>query len=261
MPLIDELAKLDREDLDCSFAEALESAILQSAISGQLTIQHPEDGNATELLERIATEREQLTKEGKLKRQKSVGPIEEDEKPFDIPGSWRWKRFAEIVSINPPVYGRDDDQVAFLPMASIADGYSGDIEPDYRLWKEVKSGYAKFAQGDIVVAKITPCFQNRKSAIIKDMASEIGAGTTEIHVCRPSALFNSEYALYVIKSEYVIASLIPKMTGTAGQKRIPVQAISKVPFPVPPVAEQKRIVQKLGEMMPILYELKHSLTA
>lgn len=236
-------------------ADRLRAAILQAAISGKLTDQRPEDGTATEVLEQIAAERAVLVKAGKLKKRKPLPLVTEDEKQLSLPANWIWSRLGDVALPNPRVNGNDAEQIGFLPMASIEDGYTGRIHPQGRKWSEVKSGFTKFAEGDIVMAKITPCFQNRKSAIVRHLGSQYGAGTTELHVLRPASLMEAEYLLFFLKTEYVQDELTPQMTGTAGQKRVPLGALTNLPIPVPPLAEQGRIVAKLHEVLPLIDQL------
>lgn len=236
-------------------ADRLRAAILQAAISGKLTDQRPEDGTATELLEQITAERAALVKAGKLKKRKPLPLVTEDEKQLSLPANWMWSRLGDVALPNPRVNGNDTEQIGFLPMASIEDGYTGRIHPQGRKWSEVKSGFTKFAEGDIVMAKITPCFQNRKSAIVRRLGSQYGAGTTELHVLRPASLMEAEYLLFFLKTEYVQDELTPQMTGTAGQKRVPLGALTSLPIPVPPLAEQGRIVAKLHGVLPLIDQL------
>lgn len=258
LPLIDQLAELEREreHLDREFAKAIERAILQAAISGKLTKQHPEDGTAEELLETIRTERQQLEKKGKIKKQKPLPPVDKTDEPFELPNSWSWTRVGFAALPSPTVKAIDSDIVGFLPMANIEDGISGVIHPVKRSWKEVKAGFTKFAEGDVVMAKITPCFQNRKSAVIRQLGSACGAGTTELHVLRPTAGIEADYLLYFLKSEYLQTELVPQMTGTAGQKRVPLDALTSLPFSLPPLAEQRRILAKLDKVLPLAQGLK-----
>ncbi|PKZ89850.1 hypothetical protein CYK24_01330 [Trueperella bernardiae] len=236
-------------------ADRLRASILQAAISGRLTDQRPEDGTAKELLEQIAGERAALVKAKKLKKQKPLPLVTEDEKQLSLPANWMWSRLGDVATPNPRVNGNDTEQIGFLPMASIEDGYTGRIHPQGRKWSEVKSGFTKFAEGDVVMAKITPCFQNRKSAIVRRLGSQYGAGTTELHVLRPASLMEAEYLLFFLKTEYVQDELTPQMTGTAGQKRVPLGALTNLPIPVPPLAEQGRIVAKLHGVLPLIDQL------
>ncbi|WP_350258106.1 restriction endonuclease subunit S [Scrofimicrobium sp. R131] len=257
LPLIDQLAELEREreHLDREFAKAIERAILQAAISGKLTKQLPEDGTATELLETIKNERQQLEQEGKIKKQQPLPPVDKTDEPFELPDTWEWVRLGFAAISSPPVKAVDSDVIGFLSMANIEDGISGRIHPVVRSWREVKTGYTKFGEGDVVIAKITPCFQNRKSAVIRNLGSVSGAGTTELHVLRPGTRVEADYLLSFLKSEYVQAGLVPQMTGTAGQKRVPLEAVKRLPFPLPTPSEQQRIVSKLDCVLPLVREI------
>lgn len=208
-----------------------------------------------DLLDQIAVERAKLVQEGKLKKQKPLPPIKPEDEPFQIPDSWEWSRANYVTIVNPSVAADDEDTVAFLPMAYIEDGYSGRLNPSFCKWKNVKKGFSRFSDGDVIVAKISPCFENRKSAVFSKLGSEVGAGTTELHVLRPLPSLLSDYLLYLFKSEYAISALTPLMTGTAGQKRVPLAAISSLSLPIPSLAEQQRIVAKLEKILPLTNQL------
>jgi type I restriction enzyme S subunit len=122
-----------------------------------------------------------------------------------------------------------------------------------------KKGYTHFAEGDVGLAKITPCFENGKSAIFRNLTGGIGAGTTELHIVRPLSV-HQDYILLFLKSPHFIQTGIPKMTGTAGQKRVPTEYFAYSPFPLPPLAEQHRIVAKVDELMALCNRLEASLT-
>ena len=123
--------------------------------------------------------------------------------------------------------------------------------------KKSKKGFTHFAEGDIGVAKITPCFQNRKSVIFKNLISGYGAGTTELTVVRTiNKTVLPEYLLWFFKSEYFIANGVKSFTGTAGQQRIHKDYLATCLVPLPPLAEQKRIVAKLEEILPLCERLK-----
>ena len=129
-----------------------------------------------------------------------------------------------------------------------------------RPWGEIKKGYTHFAEGDVGLAKITPCFENGKSAVFRNLTGGIGAGTTELHIVRPLSA-HPDYILLFLKSPHFIQTGIPKMTGTAGQKRVPTEYFAYSPFPLPPLAEQHRIVAKVDELMVLCDRLEASLTA
>ncbi len=232
-------------------AKQLKNALLQHAIQGRLVPQDPGDEPANILLQRIRAEKEQLIKEGKIKKQKPLPPITEEEKPFAIPDSWQWVRLGEIVTINPRNSLSDDLEVSFIPMNLIKDGYGNSHTSEIRIWKTVKSCFTHFAENDIAIAKITPCFQNRKSAILSNLKNGFGAGTTELHIVRIfTKLLIHKYFLYIFKTEMFISQGMKSFTGTAGQQRIGKDFISLFPIPLPPLAEQQRIVARLEELLP-----------
>ncbi|MDL5051785.1 restriction endonuclease subunit S [Oscillatoria amoena NRMC-F 0135] len=120
---------------------------------------------------------------------------------------------------------------------------------------EIKSGYTHFAEGDVALAKITPCFENGKSTVFRGLTGAFGAGTTELHVVRPITVL-AEYILIFLKSPHFINAGIPKMTGTAGQKRVPSEYFAHSPFPLPPLAEQQRIIARVDELMALCDQLE-----
>ena len=140
-------------------------------------------------------------------------------------------------------------------MPLIASGYGLPIEHEVRQWGEIKKGYTHFAEGDVGLAKITPCFENGKSAVFRNLTGGLGSGTTELHIVRP-LFVNPDYILIFLKCSHFIEAGIPKMTGTAGQKRVPTEYFASSSFPLPPLAEQHRIVAKVGELMALCDRLE-----
>lgn len=238
-------------------ADKLRKSVLQSAIQGKLTEQLATDDKVEDLLQAIKEEKELLIKEKKIKKQKPLPKITEDEIPFAIPENWKWVRLGEIVLINPRNKIDDDIEVSFIPMNLIEAGYKNKYCYEKRLWKNVKSDFTHIKKGDLGLAKITPCFQNRKSAIFDDLINEYGAGTTEINIIRKIVKdFSMKYLLWFVKTEYFINGGVKSFTGTAGQQRINKDYLKMVLMPLPPLAEQKRIVEKLDNVLANIDELK-----
>lgn len=175
-------------------AADLRKSILQAAVQGKLVPQNKNDEPATELLKQIQGEKAVLIKEGKLKKEKPLPPLTEDEIPYDVPDGWAWCHVGDVAAINPRNSLSDEIKVSFLPMSLISQEYFGGHQQEIRFWKEVKSNFSHFAEGDILLAKITPCFQNGKSCIARNLISGYGAGTTELHILR-SILLDSKYLL------------------------------------------------------------------
>ena len=251
LPKVEEYGKAQDalDKLNAELPERLKKSILQEAISGRLVPQDPNDEPASILLDKIRAEKAKLVKEGKLKKKDlEETPISEDEIPFDIPNSWEWVRIKDVFTINPKVIADDNADAAFIPMEKIEACYGSKFSYEIRKWKNIKSSFTCFADGDVAFAKITPCFQNRKSMILKDLPNGIGAGTTELKVLRLySETIVREYLLYFLASSYFIDEASFK--GTANQQRIIVGYLENKPFPLPPLAEQKRIVAKIEQLL------------
>ena len=144
-------------------------------------------------------------------------------------------------------------------MTYIEAGYGNHFRFDVRKWKDLKSGFTHLADGDVAFAKITPCFQNRKSMILDDLPNGIAGGTTELNVLRVfGKTLNREYLLYFIKSHYFIGEAIFK--GTAGQQRVRTGYTENKLIPIPPFSEQERIVGKINNVLPVVekYELSQN---
>ena len=175
----------------------------------------------------------------------------DEEIPFEIPQGWEWCRVSAIFQINPKIVAEDNSVAAFIPMEAISAGYGSEFRYYEKKWSEIKSGYTAFADNDIAFAKITPCFQNRKSVIFEGLPNGIGAGTTELKILRTyGETINRWYVLYFLESPYFIDEATFK--GTANQQRIIVGYLENKLFPVPPLAEQERIVSKIGQVMPVI---------
>ena len=269
LPLIDmyEVQKNAFDLINRTITETLHKSVLQEAIQGKLVPQIEAEGTAEELLEEIRAEKQRLAKDGKLKKSalagerrifrgddnkyyEQIGSITKEireEIPFDIPASWRWCRIESIFQINPKNDAEDDTDVAFVPMETINPGYGSGFTFQLTKWKNIKRGYTHFADGDIAFAKITPCFQNRKSVIFKGLPSGIGAGTTELKVLRTiTNMLSSEYVLAFLQSPYFIDEATFK--GTANQQRIINGYVENKLFPLPPIDEQQRISRRLEEI-------------
>ncbi|WP_317383375.1 restriction endonuclease subunit S [Anaerobiospirillum succiniciproducens] len=200
--------------------------ILDKAIRGQLVPQLAEDGVVEQIGEAPA------------------------EVPFEIPQSWKWGTLENYVTINPSTSKLDDNkEVSFLPMASVYPGFVSKFDrEESKLWVNAKKGFSKFANGDVLLAKISPCFENRKSCIVHNLINGFGAGSTELIAMRPTELIYANYLLWYVKTKYVIDYCSITFKGTVGQQRINPDRFKSMPIPVPPLAEQKRIASKIESL-------------
>ena len=256
--------------MNMQIREQLKKSVLQEAIQGKLVPQIAEEGTSQELLEQIKLEKQKLIKEGKLKKSslfdsiiykgddnkyfEKIGKQEidiTDEIPFEIPTSWSWTRIHNIFQVNPKNMADDPTKSAFIPMEKIRASYGSIYTFDVVKWGEIKKSFTHFADGDIAFAKITPCFQNRKSVIFSGLPNGIGAGTTELKVLRPiGEIINRWYLLYFLKTPYFIDEATFK--GTANQQRIITGYLENKLFPLPPLQEQDRIVAAINAVASIM---------
>lgn len=217
----------------------LRERILFDATHGLLVTQDEQDEPATALYENIVKTRKEWVKEKRVRNSKPLEPITDDEVSQELPPGWKWVRIGEIAFINPRNSLEDDTEVGFVPMKLIEDGYQGIHSHEIRTWKEVKSGFTHFQEGDIAIAKITPCFQNKKSAVLKNLPNQAGAGTTELHIVRPIHDYVlADYLMCLFKGDDFIQRGMQAFTGTAGQQRVPKEFIENCVIGLPPIEEQ-----------------------
>ena len=165
-----------------------------------------------------------------------------------VPEGWEVKRLRFLVATNPSkteVRLSSDDFVSFVPMEAV--GEYGGMQCQERCLDEIGSGYTYFADGDILIAKITPCFENVKGAIAENLTNGIGFGSTEFHVVRHLGTMNATYCFWVSIS-YIFRKVgEAHMYGAGGQKRIPDVFIKNFHLPTPPLPEQHAIAAFLDQ--------------
>ena len=155
------------DNLD-SFAEApegvakLRAFVLDLAVRGKLVEQDENEEPASELLQKVKAERTRLANVKKLRKGALPPPPTAGEIPHELPTNWEWTRLSILGEVGPRNDVGDKTEVSFLPMAAISDGYAGTVEPEVRRWREIKKGFTHVANGDIVMAKITPCYARFK---------------------------------------------------------------------------------------------------
>ena len=211
-----------------SLIKQVKSTILDLAISGKLLPQDPNDEPAIELLKRINPDFQSC-----------------DNSHYEnLPENWCLAKVKDVFVINPRNKAEDNTIAGFIPMTLIDDGYSNTFSYEKRQWGSIKTGFSHFADGDVAVAKISPCLENRKSIVLRDLPNGIGAGTTELHVFRSSVVV-PEYALYFFKSEYFISKCVGTFNGVVGQQRVGKNIIEEIQIPIPPINEQTKIVSTI----------------
>ena len=180
-----------------------------------------------------------------------------------LPKSWCWVKLTDVVSINPSIDKsnfRCNDEMPFVPMSAI-EAETGRIDTtERRPFAKVKTGFTSFSSGDVLFAKITPCMENGKMAIVPVLPNGIGFGTTELHVLRPSSAVDAKLLYYFVSSASLRQEAQHQMVGAVGQKRVPKRYLETKEFPLPPLAEQGRIVEKIKRLFAQLDNGKEQLS-
>ena len=260
LPLIDRYAvayeKL--EQFNAKFPEDMKKSILQYAIQGQLVEQRPEEGTGEELYQQIQAEKQRLIAEKKIKKEKPLAEISEDEIPFDIPESWKWVRLGSVVS----VYGGkripagrklmvEDTGHVYIRVSDMKDGYVStenlqfvpqDIYPSISRYIISKEDVFITVAGTIGrVGKIPPELD--------------GANLTENADRLVFSQLDQNWLIKCLQSS-VVQSQIIDATTKVGQPKLAIVRIQNMMIPLPPLAEQKRIVAKIEELLPLCERLR-----
>ena len=238
----------------------LRQMIYQLAVTGSLTARGEDKEDAGDLLANIGETRQRLIRDKQYKRM-----LELESEPISphqgilLPESWQWSRLLDIGEINPRNDAPDDQLAAFVPMNGLPQIHKAPIVAETKRWGEIKKGYTHFANGDVVLAKITPCLENGKAAAVEGLPGDtgIGAGTTELQVFRPiHPGILPGYVYLFLRSPLFTVEGEKNMTGTAGQKRVPTDYFATRAFPLPPTEEQSRIVAKVDELKALCDKLE-----
>lgn len=169
----------------------------------------------------------------------------------ELPRGWVTQQLAKLVVFNPK-HDPDLDrniEVSFVPMPAVDDKTGSildfsQVKPLADVWK----GYTHFQNGDVIFAKITPCMENGKIAVAEGLKNKLACGSTEFHVMRSEGAVEPEFLWRYLRQSSFRRTAEQSMTGAVGQRRVPKQYLEQTELPLPPLAEQKRIVAKLDAL-------------
>lgn len=166
--------------------------------------------------------------------------------------SWEAVTLSDVCKVNPKKLDTkdlpDDLEVSFFPMPALSEIYGEITDPQTRPLKEVRSGFTNFSEGDVVFAKITPCMENGKSAVIGKLVNDIGFGTTEFFVLRCGNKLYNRYLYHLVRDQHFRDEAKSVMTGAVGQQRVPKSFLEDYPLNLPSVPEQEVIANMLDDM-------------
>ncbi|RRS06756.1 type I restriction endonuclease subunit S [Pseudoalteromonas sp. J010] len=180
-----------------------------------------------------------------------------------IPTEWVICKISEIATVNPKKIEAESDVTSgFVPMSHAPTDYAGRLQFDEKPWGEIKKSYTNFQNGDVIFAKVTPCFENGKAAVVEDLPNGIGAGSSEFYVLRADAPYVSEKLIYaLIKTHGFATEGAQNMIGAVGLRRVPRKFVEDYAFPLAPLAEQKVIAEKLDKLLAKVDSIKARLDA
>ncbi|BDU78152.1 restriction endonuclease subunit S [Mesoterricola sediminis] len=173
---------------------------------------------------------------------------------------WRVAPIRDIADVNPGRGKRFKNleaktEVTFVPMSAV-DEASGIISrPEMRAYCDVRKGFTHFCEGDVIFAKITPCMQNGKSAVARNLRNGIGFGSTEFHVLRAGDKVLPEWLWHFIRQPSFLEEARRHFKGSAGQQRVPAEFLEAALIPVPPIDEQRRILARTSECLGRIEEM------
>ena len=255
LPLVEryEKAWTRLEELNKKFPLDMQKAILGQAIQGKLVEQRAEEGTGQELYKAIQDEKKKLIEEGKLKKQKALPQITEDEIPFEIPETWKWVRLGEVstysqtktkinvAEIETPIWSLDLEDI---------EKESGKIIRRVMTNERKISGEKIFFKKEqILYSKLRPYLKKILIAPDKGVCSSELVPFDMIGNC------DSKFIVYVLKSAYV-DFLINSVTYGVKMPRVGTDTMINLLIPLPPLAEQQRIVEKIEELLPLVEKLK-----
>ena len=245
LPYVDRYAEAYEklEQFNAKFPEDMKKSILQYAIQGKLVEQKPEEGTAEELYQQIQAEQQKLIKEGKIKKEKSLAKISDEEIPFDIPESWKWCRIYDVIEIATNlVQSQNYPDYPHVAPDNIEKG-TGKLL-DYRTVKEdeVVSPNHLFFEGQIIYSKIRPLL---RKAIIAPFSGLCSADMYPLNT-----KLNPQYVLYFLLSECFNIQVADACSSRVKMPKINQNELGKIIVPVPPMGEQERIVKKIEELLP-----------
>ena len=265
MPLVEEYGRKEAQlkDLNAQIGSLMKKAILQEAVQGKLVPQLADEGNAKDLLEMIRKEKAKLVKEGKLKKEKPLLEITQDEIPFDIPDSWCWCRLGEICRFlsrgKSPKYSVVRKYPVFAQKCNLKDGeisldQAQFLDPDaLRKW----SDEYKILDGDILVNSTGTGTVMRTRLFKKEYLGGYPFVVPDSHVTviRTADCMASKYVYYCCRSFMVQNYWEENLAGSTNQKELYIGVVEATPIPLPPLAEQKRIVAAIESMLPLCEKL------
>ncbi len=259
LPLIESYGDTEErlKELNSEFPDKLRKSILQQAVQGKLTERDPADESASELLKRIRTEKAKLIAEGKIKKEKPLPPITDEEKPFDIPDTWEWVRLSDVIDVRDGTHDTPKYITSGYPLITGKDFYNGYFQLDKTQYIS-EADYLEIIKrskvdiGDILFSMIGGNIGSM-IRITTDNYFEMGIKNVALFKQYMENETLSCYLLYFLKSQI---ERMRKSAKGGAQPFVPLNLLRSYPFPLPSLEEQKRIVARVEELLAVCDGLK-----
>ena len=245
--------------LNATFPEMMTKSILQEAVQGKLVPQDPNDEPASLLLKKITEEKKRLIKEGKIKKQKPIPEITEDEIPFDIPESWEWVRFGDIYTMSNGIAKRAGTTGEFIGVLRLADLSEGVIDTSsvrkIMLTDKEQQAYL-LKRNDLIMIRVNGSKGKVGTAFVYDHIEKTAYCD---HLFRARSIGENicpKYIALVFNTAIIRNTFKNEIKTTAGQNTISQESMKNVLIPLPPMSEQERIVDRVSEVLPSISLLR-----
>ena len=261
MPFVEQYAAASTKlnTLNATFPEMMKKSILQEAVQGKLVPQDPNDEPASLLLKKIAEEKRRLIKEGKIKKQKPLPAITEDEIPFDIPDSWEWVRFGDIYTMSNGIAKRAGTTGEFIGVLRLADLSEGVIDTSsirkIMLTEKEQQAYL-LKRNDLIMIRVNGSKGKVGTAFVYDHIEKTAYCD---HLFRARSIGENicpKYIALVFNTAIIRNTFKNEIKTTAGQNTISQESMKNVLIPLPPMCEQERIVDRVCEILPSISLLR-----
>ncbi len=212
----------------------------------------------------VAAEPDDVVYERKNNQENQGNHINHSSDKGELPEGWKWVKVSDVANVNPKLPNKESIdrnlEVQFLPMKLVEEIINKIHLVDTKKFQEVQKGsYTPFIDGDIIFAKVTPCMENGKIAVVDKLKNGIGYGSSEFHVVRCFKEAINKYIFYFLAQDRFRSEAENAMTGAVGLRRVPKQFIENYIMPLPSIEEQNKIVQEIESRLSVADKMEESI--
>ena len=234
------------------------------AIQGKLVEQRPEEGTGEELYQQIQKEKQELIRAGKIKKEKPLPEITEEERPFDIPENWKWCKLSDIIwlidagkSPNCEKRNVSENEWGVITTTAVQLGYFDDVQNKVLPNGFVINEFMRIKANDILITRAGPTNRTGIACVVKQIRFKLILSDKTLRINMTDSFVQKDFIVMLLNSPDIRRSIIGLMSGMDRQQvNVSQDKYKTLAIPLPPLAEQKRIVAKLEELLPLCEKLK-----